>query len=160
LSIALDQTLGRGQLSQPRHESARPPSGRGPGAVSPEQYRRGLRLAEKVCRLQPDNQLFLTTLGAAQYRVGQYRQALATLARAEQIYQKLIAGLPAVQLSSRYFRVPRLQNLAFLAMVHQRLGEPKLAADCLRRLRDANQPETRPLLEEAAGLIEGAVPER
>jgi hypothetical protein len=48
-------------------------------------YRSALRPAEEACRLVPDNGLYLTTLGVAQYRVGRYQQALESLLRSEKL---------------------------------------------------------------------------
>jgi hypothetical protein len=47
----------------------------------PSDYLWALRRAEAACRYDPDNGNFLNTLGLAQYRTGQYRQALDTLTR-------------------------------------------------------------------------------
>ena len=48
-------------------------------------YHRALRQAELACRLVPQDGEFLTTLGAAQYRVGNDAEAVATLTLADQI---------------------------------------------------------------------------
>ena len=48
-------------------------------------YRRGLRLAEAACRLEPDNGAILNTLGVAQYRSGLMTEALATLTRSNDL---------------------------------------------------------------------------
>jgi DNA-binding beta-propeller fold protein YncE len=46
------------------------------------QYRFALHQAETACRLAPESAWYRTTLGAAQYRAGQYREALATWTQA------------------------------------------------------------------------------
>src|SRR5262249_10570345 len=52
-------------------------------------FRRGLRLAEQACQLEPGNspyhRLYLNTLGVAQYRAGQYEKARATLTQSNQL---------------------------------------------------------------------------
>jgi WD40 repeat protein len=87
----------------------------------PEDNRLALRQAEAACRLVPASGTCLTTLGAAQYRVGRYPEALATLQRSAALNK----GTPA--------------DLAFLAMTQQRLGQKEQAAATLPRLRAAIQ---------------------
>jgi hypothetical protein len=55
-----------------------------PGAETPA-YRLALSQAEQACQLAPDNGSYLNTLGVAQYRVGQYQQALESLLRSEKL---------------------------------------------------------------------------
>jgi WD40 repeat protein len=80
--------------------------------------RRGLRLAEATCQLEPDNGAILNTLGVAQYRAGQYEKALTTLKRSNELSGD---------------RQPA--DLAFLAMTQHRLNQPEVARATLRRLR-------------------------
>jgi WD40 repeat protein len=87
-------------------------------------YERGLRLARAVCRLEPDNGNFLNTLGIAQYRAGLVPEALATLMRSNALNQG---------------KAP--EDLAFLAMAHQRLGQIAEARAMLDRLRDLMRQE-------------------
>ena len=75
------------------------------------QYRFALLQAEHARRLAPDEGRHRTTLGAAQYRDGRYRDALATLTRADQLNEN-----PPI-------------DLAFLAMAQHRLGQPQGAGD-------------------------------
>jgi hypothetical protein len=118
-------------------------------AATPEQYRWALRLAEKACVLQPNDGNLLNTVGVAQYRVGRYRDALATLTRSDQLTSaKLKKSIPA--------------DLAFLAMSHHQLGHPEQALADLRRLREgmkepanAKNEESRAFLREAEALIDG-----
>jgi hypothetical protein len=87
-------------------------------------YRLALRQAETACRLSPENGVFLGTLGVARYRVGQYREAVRTLARADELNSITYQGsVPA--------------DLAFLAMARQRLGQAENARATLSRLRVA-----------------------
>jgi tetratricopeptide (TPR) repeat protein len=80
--------------------------------------RRGLRLAEAACQLEPDNWFHFNTLGVAQYRAGQYEKALATLKRSDEL-----SG----------HRQPAA--LAFLAMAQHRLNQREAARATLQRLR-------------------------
>jgi WD40 repeat protein len=80
--------------------------------------RRGLRLAEIACRLEPDNEAILNTLGVAQYRAGQYEKARVTLKRSNRLQGD---------------RQPA--DLAFLAMTQHRLNQPEAARATLERLR-------------------------
>jgi WD40 repeat protein/tRNA A-37 threonylcarbamoyl transferase component Bud32 len=56
-------------------------------------YHFALRQAEAACRLVPNQANYLTTLGAAQYRAGQYPHARATLEKANRLYHAAPAGL-------------------------------------------------------------------
>ena len=86
-------------------------------------YRKALRYSEEACRLQPEDGSFLTTLGVAYYRVGNYEKALDVLARSDQINALRDQGSgPA--------------DLAFLAMAHQQLGHAKEAVAKLQLLRE------------------------
>jgi eukaryotic-like serine/threonine-protein kinase len=106
------------------------------------QYRFALLQAEHACRLAHDRQEYRTGLGAAQYRAGRFREAIATLEGAEPPHK----GSPAV--------------LAFLAMAHYQLDQREQArADlaCLRELLDqprwAKDAETLDLVHEAQALV-------
>jgi tetratricopeptide (TPR) repeat protein len=108
------------------------------------QYDFALRQAETACRLAPEQGKYVTTLGAAQYRAGRYKEALATLTKADQLDQ----GSPAV--------------LAFLAMTQHRLNQAEKAKTTLGRLREVMQNaaatpnrESADLLSEAEALMTG-----
>jgi WD40 repeat protein len=97
--------------------------------AEPSAYRRALRQAEVACALIPHQGFFLTTLGIAQYRVGDDTAAVASLSEAD----RLKAAAPAA---------PFPQDLAFLALSHHRLGQVELAGAALGRLRRAmSQPQ-------------------
>jgi WD40 repeat protein/tRNA A-37 threonylcarbamoyl transferase component Bud32 len=81
------------------------------------QYRCALRQAATACRLAPENSLYRTALGVAQYCAGQVPDALDILERADQ----RASGHPAA--------------LAFLAMAQQRVGRKNEARSTLSRLR-------------------------
>jgi WD40 repeat protein len=88
------------------------------------QYGFALRQAETACQLAPQQGKYQTALGLAQYRLGRYPEALATLTEAE----RTNAGNPAA--------------LAFLALTQHRLGQEVQARATLARLREAmRQPE-------------------
>jgi Flp pilus assembly protein TadD len=80
-------------------------------------YTRALEAARRACELQPDNGAFLNTLGVAQYRVGRFEEARATLTRSDQLND----GHPA--------------DIAFLAMALARIGRMDAAHRELERLQ-------------------------
>src|SRR5262249_34514283 len=66
-----------------------------PGA-EPSAYRLAAQRAEVACRLMPFEGSYHTTLGMAQYRLGKYQEALATLSRADELNQETLgAPVPA-----------------------------------------------------------------
>jgi WD40 repeat protein len=116
-----------------------------PGATA-AQYREALRWAVIAGRLAPGDGLILNTLGTAQYRAGQFAEALPTLTRAE-------------NLNRTAFRESLPTDLALLAMVHHQLGHREQARAFLERLRKlaaevrwANE-EVQGFLREAEGLL-------
>jgi hypothetical protein len=118
---------------------------RQPGAA-PAAYRLAFLQAEAACRLIPQAGSLLTTLGMAQYRVGQYREAVPTLTQADRINSVAPNGpIPA--------------DLAFLALAYQRLGQPDQARAALGRLQAmmkrpewASDEEARGVLREAEAI--------
>ena len=78
---------------------------------------RALKLIEEAVKQQPENALFLNTLGVVRYRNGQYAQAVATLEK----------SLNAGKGQSDAF------DLFFLAMCHAKLGARDKAKDCFDR---------------------------
>jgi tetratricopeptide (TPR) repeat protein len=73
-----------------------------------------LKLAQRAVELAPNDAMYINTLGVAQYRNGQYREALATLEHSLALGDGQWDGF----------------DLFFLAMCHQKLGDPKKARDC------------------------------
>jgi tetratricopeptide (TPR) repeat protein len=107
-----------GRLNEESWNVVRPPGGERAA------YLRALRLAQAACRIAPQNGTYLNTLGVAQYRAGQYRAALVTLTRSDQLNsQTLGSSIP--------------EDLAFLAMTHFRLGDIEKADAAFVRLREA-----------------------
>jgi tetratricopeptide (TPR) repeat protein len=106
-------------------------------------YRKALRYSEEACRLQPEDGSFLTTLGVAYYRVGNYEKALDVLARSDQINALRDKGSgPA--------------DLAFLAMTHQQLGHAKEAEAKLQLLRERMKDPRSAQAAEAQGFLREA----
>jgi hypothetical protein len=99
-------------------------------------YRRGFRMAEAACRLEPDQGSFVNTLGVAHYRIGQYQKALDTLQRSS----KLNGG-------------SQPEDLAFLAMIHHRLNQPESARAMLGQLRDVLEGPDTVASEQNQGLL-------
>jgi tetratricopeptide (TPR) repeat protein len=122
-----------------------------PGASS-GQYGRALRCAEAACRLQPEEGSLLTTLGVAQYRVGQFAEALQTLQR-------------SAERQRTRFKSPFPTELAFLAMTCHRLGKRDQAQEYFDQLRQklarplwANDEQGKLFLREAEALVHGSDP--
>ncbi len=66
-------------------------------------YRKALRYSEEACQLEPENGDFVSTLGVAYYRVGNYEKALDVLSHSD-------------KLSALGDKGSRPTDLAFLAM--------------------------------------------
>jgi WD40 repeat protein len=84
-------------------------------------YRRALRWAEAASRLEPTNGVFLNTLAAVQYRLGNYQPARATLDRAE-------------SLNGARFDGPWPRDLALRAVIQIQQGRTEPARATLERL--------------------------
>ncbi len=102
-------------------------------------YEVAFRQAETACRLAPEKDRPLTTLGVAQYRVGRHKDALATLAQAEKVRRAMRGTASPPQ-------------LAFLALGHHRLGHGAEARACQVRLQDLLRSECWLRDEEAQGF--------
>jgi Flp pilus assembly protein TadD len=118
-----------------------------PGAAKAD-YQRALLQIEEACRLAPATGELLNTLGVAQYRMGDYQAALASLAESDKIQAARLKGShPA--------------DLAFLAMAHHQLDQQAEALACLKRLREtmkqarwAKDEEARAFLQEAEAALQ------
>ena len=115
-------------------------------------YEEALRQSQAAVELQPDNGMYLNTLGVAQYRVGDYQAALATLTRSEQLNSKVFDGSSP-------------PDLVFMAMVNQQLGNTDQAREQLQqvhqlrwKLRWSRNGELESFLTEAEALIEPDAP--
>jgi len=109
-----------------------------------------LAYLEEACRLEPNNGFFINTLGASQYRLGQYQEALATLQRSEKI-------------NTARFHGPYPMDVAFRAMAEYRLGRTKEAQADIKLLRErmaqplwAHKPDFSACALEAEALVRGA----
>ena len=80
-----------------------------PPGASAAAYDRALRQAEAACRLVPHDGNYLNTLAAAQYRIGKYHEAVATLKRSGPLNATVQDG-------------PLPEDLAFLVLAEHRLG--------------------------------------
>jgi len=113
-------------------------------------YKLSLEKAEKANRWEPNDLAILIALGAAQYRLDSYEDALKTLAKSERIL-------------SDTEEEPDPSNLAFKTMIMYRIGRIKEAKSGLEQLRElckqeehlAWDMEIQGLLAEAEKLIEG-----
>jgi hypothetical protein len=111
-------------------------------------YARALSQAEAAVHVVPKDGYILNTLGAAQYRVGRYADALATLTESEKLNATRQGSHP--------------MDVAFLAMAQHHLGkkyEARAMLDLLRKVmrqaRWAQDAESVSFLREAEELIEG-----
>jgi hypothetical protein len=90
-----------------------------------DEYRRVLRVAEAAVQSSPDNFTFVTTLGCAQSRCGQYAESIATLTRSMEHASKSEKApwtLPA--------------ELVGLSLAHHELGHTAEAQAFRQRLAD------------------------
>lgn len=82
----------------------------------PRGYQRALELANEAASLSPRNGLILNTLGVAQYRVGQYKEAVETLQKSN-----------AINRNSRSGEHPA--DVGFLCMTYVKLGRTEDARE-------------------------------
>jgi hypothetical protein len=92
-------------------------------SVTREAAVKALAEARRAVELEPGQESFLTTLGVALYRTGEYKEALNTLIRSDAINAKGKVG-------------PRPGDIAFIAMAHWQLGHKDEALTKLATLRD------------------------
>jgi WD40 repeat protein len=115
----------------------------------PNAYQQALAKAEKAISLDPNDLNILNTLGVAQYRVGDYENAVATLTRCEK------------SRADNHLE-PAPENVAFLAMSLHKLDRADEAKAALERLRSlckeegfAEDQEAQAFLAEAEKLLAG-----
>jgi WD40 repeat protein len=111
---------------------------RDPGLAAAS-YQRGLRLAEVACRLEPENAMYVNTLGVAQYRCGLMTEALKTLTRSNAFNNGEVPS-----------------DLAFLALAQHRLGQSEKALATLSRLRQAMKAPNRAVFNETFAILHEA----
>jgi WD40 repeat protein len=111
-------------------------------------YREVLGKAQRMAAAEPSDGGTLNLLGAAQYRVGQFQEAVATLEHCQELR-----------------KCPAEINTAFLAMAQFRLGRAQEAQSLLTQLRKilpeqrlASHPEERDLLREVESLVAAGNP--
>jgi Flp pilus assembly protein TadD len=114
-----------------------------PGA-SVEAYCHALEQAEEACRLEPKNSAYVSTLGMAQYRLGQYQAAVATLVSSEKLSATPVVGSNPT-------------SLAFLAMAQYQLGQKEQAQATLTQLRETlTKPPWSNISQHYAALLQEA----
>ncbi len=114
---------------------------------SKESYETARRGAEAVLALKPTSDSSLNVLGVAQYRLERHEEALATLARSDELRSGRYDGGDPV-------------DVAFIAMAHLKLEKTAEASAALARLRElmasprhADSEENRRVVEEAERLF-------
>ena len=119
--------------------------GRSPG-LSKKAYELACEVAQRAVSEKPEHAPWLNTLGVAQYRAGEYANALKTLEKAD-------------ARSGGQF----MEDSAFLAMTYHKLGRHAEAAAALDRMRTimrkspyAQKTDRWPIADEAQALIERA----
>jgi len=122
----------------------------------PNAYRAALANAEKANTLEPNDPSIFNLLGAAQYRVGSYEDALKTLTNTE----KTRTGTDKIRTDTDGKSNPT--TVAFMAMALHKLGRTEEAKVALDQLRDllkkeqfAQDEKAKACLAEAEKLIEG-----
>ena len=134
-------------------------------------YKEALRSAKIACQLVPESLYYLNTLGVAQYRVGEYANALATFTQSLELNRELDRVQDDIALPANFaFRLPfdpyklvQTTDVAFLAMAQHKLGQTAEAKARLAELRKLmkdrrflkNNAELQGFLKEAEALIEG-----
>jgi eukaryotic-like serine/threonine-protein kinase len=111
--------------------------------LSPQAYEMARDIAQRAVDLNPEHGPWLNTLGVAQYRVGRYREALATLLKAD------------ARSGGKF-----LEDAAFLAMTHHQLGQHAEANSALQRMnaiasksKFTIKPDRWPIAAEAHALL-------
>ncbi|UCD76562.1 MAG: protein kinase [Phycisphaerales bacterium] len=113
-----------------------------------EHYDIALEAAQRADDLAPNDSGIIRTLGTAQYRAGNYDEAVLTLTRADSLAVEAGRGsIPA--------------NWAIIAMAHHQLGDAEQAQTALQRARTlmtdptASDEECHAFFREAEALLDG-----
>jgi tetratricopeptide (TPR) repeat protein len=104
-----------------------------PGAV--DDWKSPLRLAQQASRGDPKSARFSTALGAVLYRAGRIKEAIQELDKNTKMFEA--PGANAAQTSPAY-------AWFFLAMAHQRRGNPEQSRRCLMRAIELADREKKP----------------
>jgi len=98
-----------------------------------ETYQQALKKIEMANQLDPNNPDILTILGMAQYRVGTYQEAIDTLTKAGEMWEKMLENM----------KDPIAANFAFItrAMAAHKLGQDEHTEAALQRVRDLRKEE-------------------
>ncbi len=119
--------------------------------ASPEAYAAALRQAEDAVTLVPGQPDYWSTLGAAQYRVGRFSEALASLTRAEQLRKSAtIEDLIFRAMAHKQLGQENEARAILLGQLSNLLGDPRYLGDLQRYCGDQ---EKRSRLQEAEELI-------
>jgi len=109
--------------------------------LRPEEYRAALHQAEAVRCLVRCDGAYLSTLGMAHYRVGNYQVAVEKLLEAQQRTQAQFADCLWENKHPYVVKAPYPADLAFLSMAHYQLGHEEQARKALERLQEVmNKP--------------------
>lgn len=114
--------LARGRGEQTNHLNSGVWSTVRFGSAEPAVARRMVRQALRVNEIWPNNHSFVNTLGVAQYRAGDFEDAIATFRR-------------GMEIGKSRFPVGHPSDLTFLAMSLAKLGRMEEAKDVLEQVR-------------------------
>lgn len=103
-----------------------------------EQYRKALKCVEAALKYAPGDFAFLNTLGVAQFRLGDFEAAIATLERADSAHDRIgvdgesrgphpLDGVFASMALARLGRIPEARQR--LAAARQLAGDPRYSGD-------------------------------
>ena len=110
-----------------------------------DQYNKALQIAISLAEASPNNGLYVRSLGAAQYRLGQYEKSQITLSKSLELNKAANNG------------VEQAADLAFLVMAHHKLDHKADTESVFKRLELLmKQPENMKLTDlykEAEGII-------
>lgn len=109
------------------------------------QYADALNFANHAVRLVPNRPDFMNTLGVAQYRIGDFKEAIESLKASEEL------------LSAQEPKKSELSNAIFMAMAEYRLGNREAAKSLLNQVREIAIKSPTEISSEAEKFIDEAV---